>query len=266
MSKIFTLRRGALPLLVSMPHSGEQLGPYSERMTAAAQRIADTDWHLPMLYDFLTDMGVSVLVANFSRYVVDLNRDPAGTSLYPGQNVTELCPTSTFAEEALYLEGETPDEAEVDQRIETYWQPYHRALMQELNRMKVEHGYALLWDAHSIASRVPRFFEGKLPDFNLGTNDGASSGRGLGEVLLSAAEKAPNYSAVLNGRFKGGYITRRYGKPQYNIHAVQLELSQATYMNEAYPFDYDADKAGDVAVPVRTLIETMIDWGRKTYA
>lgn len=261
MSEIFTLERGQSPLLVSMPHSGESLGPYAARMTEAAKKLADTDWHLPALYSFLKEMDVTILTATHSRYVIDLNRDPSGESLYPGQNVTELCPTTTFDEEEVYQAGEKPLPEECAARVERYWQPYHDAIANELERLKKQHGYALLWDAHSIASVVPRFFEGQLPDFNLGTNNGETCGAGLGEALLNVAQGFKGYSSVLNGRFKGGFITRNYGQPDNNIHAVQLELSQHTYMNEAHPYPYQKNKAVSVGACIKKLIETMQAWG-----
>nr|WP_262690332.1 N-formylglutamate deformylase [Kordiimonas aestuarii] len=260
MSAVYTLSRGHSPLIVSMPHSGEALGPFAPRMTDAAHRIADTDWHLPRLYAFLGDMGATVLSANYSRYVIDLNRDPSGKSLYPGQNVTELCPTTTFAEEPIYRQGETPGVADVSERTKTYWHPYHTALTAEIERVKAEHGYALLWDAHSIRSHVPRFFEGCLPDFNLGTNEGASCDAGLAQQVYTAAKGAESFTSVLNGRFKGGYITRRYGNPAEDVHAIQLELAQITYMDESYPFAYQDDIAAKVAAPIRRMMEAMLAW------
>ncbi len=252
---IFSFTKGHIPLLVSMPHSGEKLGPIGCCMTDDAKRLADTDWHLPKLYDFLGGMGASVLAANYSRYVIDLNRDPSGESLYPGQNVTELCPTTTFAEEPIYKRGHSPNADKVAARVTTYWQPYHDKLSHELDRLVSAHGYALLWDAHSIASRVPRFFKGRLPDFNLGTNDGKSCGAGMGEALLESLHGQDAYTGVLNGRFRGGYITRQYGNPAGGIHAVQLELSQATYMDEAYPFDFCDEKAEQVAGVISALMQ-----------
>jgi len=264
LSEIFDHKAGCSPLLVSMPHAGEKLGSFAPRMTDAAKQIVDTDWHLPKLYDFLGGLDATVLSAQYSRYVVDLNRDPAGRSLYPGQNVTELCPSTTFDERPIYTGGEAPVAAEVAERVETYWRPYHAALQAEIARIKAEHGYVLLWDAHSIASKVPRFFSGRLPDFNLGTNDGLSCGRGLGETLISAARAQRDYSAVLNGRFKGGYITRTYGNPAAGVHAVQLELSQITYMDETFPFSYRATKADAVAGPIQALIEAMLGWAKNS--
>ena len=260
MTDIFSFKKGHFPLLVSLPHSGENLGPFAAQMTPTAMRMADTDWHLRQLYGFLDDMGVSVLAAQHSRYVIDLNRDPSGKSLYPGQDVTELCPTTTFAGEPIYQRDTAPSGADISARVATYWQPYHDALAAELDRLKAKHGYALLWEAHSIASHVPRFFDGKLPDFNLGTNGGNSCGAGIGEGLIAALGTAEKYSGVLNGRFKGGYITRHYGNPAAGVHSVQLELSQVTYMNEKHPFDYKQQDAAEVAVPIRRMIETMLNF------
>ncbi|WP_247118465.1 N-formylglutamate deformylase [Kordiimonas marina] len=256
--EIYNLRRGHGPLIVSMPHSGEELGPFAPRMTEAARQIADTDWHMPALYDFLSDMDVTVLSARYSRYVIDLNRDPSGKSLYPGQSVTELCPTSTFDNEPLYAPGETPDDAEISARTATYWQPYHDALQAEIARVKAAHGYALLWDAHSIRSVVPRFFEGRLPDFNLGTNEGLTCCPTVAGRVFAVADATDAYTAVANGRFKGGYITRTYGKPAEDVHAIQLELTQATYMDEDHPFAFRPDRAGEVAKPIRLMIEAML--------
>ncbi len=260
MSDVYNFLKGGSPLLVSMPHSGESLGPYGPRMTEAAHKMADTDWHLPKLYNFLEEMDVTVLAEHHSRYVIDLNRDPSGKSLYPGQNVTELCPTTTFAEEPIYQEGQAPDEMEVAERVEKYWQPYHAAIEAELARIKTKHGYAMLWDAHSIASEVERFFNGRLPDFNLGTNDGKSCGAGLGEKLLGVVDGAEDYSSVLNGRFKGGFITRKYGQPEQGIYAVQLELSQITYMEEGYPYEFKEYKAQQVRYYLRQMIETVMNF------
>jgi N-formylglutamate deformylase len=249
----FKFRAGRTPLLVSMPHTGTHLPEeIGRRMTEEALRLPDTDWHLERLYDFLEELGASVLVATHSRYVVDLNRPPDNADLYPGQDTTPLVPIDTFHRAPLYRRGEQPDEAEMAQRVEKYWQPYHSQLTQALERLGKQHGYALLWDAHSIFSRVPRFFAGTLPELNLGTADGRSCGAGIGEALM---EKVAGYSAVLNGRFKGGYITRTYGAPAKEVHAVQLELSEATYMDEFLPFDFREDRAKRLRPQLRALIE-----------
>ncbi len=260
MNKVFDLTRGQGPLIVSFPHSGEDISPYSDRMTDAACNTPDCDWHLPKLYSFLVDMGVTYIKANYARYVIDLNRDPSGRSLYPGQNVTELCPTTTFDEEAVYLAGQAPDEAEVRERVEAYWRPYHSALKAEIERVKAIHGYALLWDAHSIRSHVPRFFEGRLPDLNFGTNNDETCSPALSEAIMEIASDQQVYSSVLNGRFKGGFITRHYGDPVNNVHAVQLELSQSTYMDEEFPYEYETEKASNIAALINELVQAVQSW------
>jgi N-formylglutamate deformylase len=258
--QLFRFRGGRTPLLVSMPHTGTHVPDWlAPRLSGAAKPLPDTDWHLERLYDFLDELGASVLVATHSRYVVDLNRPPDGASLYPGQDTTGLVPLDTFHREPLYLPRFAPAEAEVRSRIAQYWEPYHAKLAQELERVKRAHGHALLWDAHSILSELPRFFEGKLPDFNLGTANGASCAPGMGEALL---KKVSGYRAVLNGRFKGGYITRRYGDPAGGVHAVQLELSEATYMEETAPYRFREDLAQRLRPQLRTLLETFLNLGR----
>jgi N-formylglutamate deformylase len=257
----FRLRRGTAPLLVSMPHVGTHLpDAIAAAMTPVAHRLDDTDWHLETLYDFLGDMGASVLVAHASRYVVDLNRDPSGRSLYPGQDTTPLCPLDTFEREPLYRDGAGPDAAETDRRVATWWKPYHAALAEELARIRAEHGVALLWDAHSIRSVVPRFFPGRLTDLNIGTARGASCGAGLGEALLAVAQEAGDaYTAVLDGRFVGGQITRAYGRPAEGVHAVQLELVQATYMEEAPPWRFDPTRAAGIRPVLRAMVGTALE-------
>lgn len=260
----YTFRKGTTPLLVSMPHAGVHIPPQiAAGMTAAALRLPDTDWHLEQLYDFLDELGASVLIATHSRYVIDLNRPLDNANLYPGQDTTGLCPVDTFSREPVYQPGRMPDEAEMQRRGAQYWQPYHTALAQELQRMRSEHGIAMLWDAHSIASVVPRFFEGRLPDFNLGTAAGASCAPDLTERLRHIAQSARDYSTAVNGRFKGGHITRHCGKPAENIHAVQLELSQATYMEEEFPYRFDENLAKKVRPTLRSLLNVMLAWAQQ---
>lgn len=254
--ELYRFRAGRAPLLVSMPHTGTYVPEWlAPRLTRAAKPLPDTDWHLEPLYGFLDELGASVLVATHSRYVADLNRPPDDTNLYPGQDTTGVVPLDTFHKEPLYLPGFPPSEEEKRSRIEQYWKPYHAKLAAELARLKQQYGYALLWDAHSILSVLPRFFAGKLPDFNLGTADGKSCGLGLGEKLL---ERISGYSKVLNGRFKGGYITRIYGNPANKVHAVQLELSEAIYMEEKAPFRFRDDMARKVRPYLRKLLEEML--------
>jgi len=241
------------PLLVSMPHVGTRLDPeVAQGLTEAGRAIMDTDWYVDRLYNFLDDMGASTLIANYSRYVIDLNRPGDGESLYPGQSETGLCPTTSFAGEPIHRTGCAPDAAEITRRKEICWQPYHDKIRAELNRIRNKFGYALLWDAHSIKARVPRFFEGRLPDLNLGSGGGMSCDRGLAEGLFSIAEESA-YSAVLDGRFTGGYITRHYGNPAQNIHAIQLELSQTTYMAGSHFSRSRAER-------LRPVLRAMIDF------
>ena len=255
----FLFHQGTAPLLISIPHGGVYLPPLlAERLHAQAREVPDTDWHLERLYAFAKELGASILAATHSRYVVDLNRPPDGASLYPGQNVTGLCPIDCFDETPLYPRGDVPDAVEIAARRDALWAPYHRQLRAELDRIHAAHGVAVLWDAHSIRSVLPRFFEGKLPDFNLGTVDGASCDPALAQALLRIAQGAPGYTAVLNGRFKGGHITRHYGDPARNIHAVQLEMTQCSYMQEALPFDYLPERAEQVQPHVRRMLEAAL--------
>ena len=233
MSDVFAFTQGDSPLLVSVPHDG-RLIPHEQRarMTAAGLAIPDTDWHVAALYDFARELGASLLVAQYSRYVVDLNRPPDDDSLYEGQIATGLCPSYTFTGDPLYSDGTAVTAEETAHRVECFWRPYHERLAQALDELKARFGYALLWDAHSIPSRVPRLFDGELPALNLGNFDNRSCDAGIAGELFRVAAASP-YSTVLNGRFKGGYITRYYGDPTNRVQAVQLELAQRAYMDEA---------------------------------
>lgn len=223
------------------------------RLTEEALQLADTDWHVHRLYSFLENRPVSILKANYSRYVVDLNRPTDGAALYPGQDETGLCPTSGFSGESLYKAGQRPEADEISERITRYWQPYHDALQNQLQLIKDQFGYAILWDAHSIRSKVPRFFEGTLPDLNFGTSLGAACDEALSDALVSIGRASP-YSTVINGRFRGGYITRQYGNPAQLINAVQLELAQCNYMNEQ-SFSYQED----LATKLQTVLARLVD-------
>jgi N-formylglutamate deformylase len=261
--ELFRFRQGSKPLLISMPHVGAHIpDALSRRMMPIAHSVPDTDWHLEQLYEFADELGASVLAATHSRYVVDLNRPPDNANLYPGQDTTGLCPIDTFAKQPLYRMGEEPDDTEIRHRVGTYWKPYHARLQEELARLKKQHGSALLWDAHSIASRVPRFFAGRLTDFNLGTAKGASCRPEIGAKMIEIAQAAPGYTSVLNGRFTGGYITRTYGRPAEGIDAVQLELSTITYMDEPPPFGYRKDLAQKVQPHLRSMLEAFMSFHR----
>jgi N-formylglutamate deformylase len=257
----FTLHQGTAPLLVSLPHDGTGLpAAIAARTTMAGKRVPDTDWHVGRLYALARDLGASVIVPRWSRYVVDLNRDPEGHALYPGRSETALVPVTTFAGEPIYAAGDEPGATEIALRRELYWQPYHDALADELARMRALHPRVVLWDGHSIKSRVPMFFDGQLPDFNLGTANGTSCSRelqaGLTGVLGERAHESP-FSHVVNGRFKGGYITRHYGRTETGIEAVQLELAQHTYMDED-SFEYLPERAVPVLAIIKVLLETCL--------
>eukprot|EP01036_Dinobryon_divergens_P043203 gene43203-57485_t len=253
----FTFHQGTQPLLISMPHAGTYVPPQlAARFTDEARQVPDTDWHMERLYAFAKDMGASILVATHSRYVVDLNRPPDGASLYPGQSVTGLCPVDTFDDTPIYANpADLPGEAENAERRDAIWQPYYAKLAEELARIRAQHGVAALWDAHSIRSVVPRFFEGRLPDLNLGTANGESCDPALAQELLSIAKEAQGYTAVLNGRFKGGYITRHYGQPAQHVHAIQLEKCQSLYMQETPPFAYDEVLAAQLQPTLRRMVQ-----------
>lgn len=260
MTEVFSLIRRGGPLLVSMPHVGTALPPQiAARLTDPARAVPDTDWHVDRLYDFLEGLDATVLAARRSRLVIDLNRPPDGASLYPGQATTGLCPAELFDGTPVYRDGQAPGADEIAGRRAAYWQPYHDALAAELARIKARHGRVLLWDAHSIAPVIPRLFDGRLPDHNIGTARGTSCGPGTGEAVLKAAKAFPAYSAALNGRFVGGYITRQYGNPGQGIHAIQLELSQSTYMDGAPSFRFDETRANALRPALKAMIQAALD-------
>ncbi|MDR5856160.1 N-formylglutamate deformylase [Caballeronia sp. LZ062] len=259
MNDLFSLERGDAPLLISIPHLGTHIpDALRDRYTDIALTVADTDWHLDRLYGFARAMGATILGARVSRYVIDLNRPSNDESLYPGQTTTSLCPTETFRGAPLYREGCAPDVAERDRRVAAYWQPYHHALKEELARLRRQHPNVLLWEAHSIASVLPRLFEGKLPDLNIGTQDGRTAARSVQEAVERAAAASP-FTWVVNGRFKGGFITRHGGAPHDGVHAVQLEMCQSTYMSEDPPFEYLPEVARKVEPVVRGMMSGALD-------
>ncbi len=259
----FEFKEGRIPLLVSMPHVGTDIpDDIAARLAPCAGARTDTDWHLKQLYGFLGEMGASTIAARWSRYVIDLNRPPEDTNLYPGLSTTGLCPVDTFASEPLYREGDAPGEQEVRGRLARYWEPYHRQLRAELDRMLALHGRVVLWDAHSIASMVPRFFEGRLPDLNFGTANGTTCASEMEAAVVDIARAQSDFTVAVNGRFKGGYITRHYGQPDMNVHAIQLEMCQCLYMDERAPFAYRPEVAARVQPLLRQLTGAAVDWVR----
>ena len=239
----YDLLKGQLPILVSMPHNGIEIPEsIAKTMTPEALKVVDTDWFLDKLYDFAIDEGAWIIKPRYNRYVIDLNRPKDNLSLYPGQDTTELCPTTTFDKQAIYYHN-NPTETEIQERVDKYWRPYHLAVKGTLEAMKRQSGKALLFEAHSIKSEVPRFFDGKLTDFNFGNYNNKSCSPKLTNLLDNW--QPSGYSKVINGRFKGGYLTREYGLPERGIHSIQLELSQATYMDENI-LKYNETKANSV--------------------
>lgn len=258
---LYDLSPARSPLLVNIPHAGRVLSPGLEgRLTPAARRLADTDWHVEKLYAFAPAAGAGLMVARHSRYVVDLNRDPEGRALYPGADNTELCPTSGFDGVPLYEDGQAPEAAEIAARADAYWRPYHAQLTAELEAIRARHGYAILLDGHSIVSEAPRFFQGKLPDLNLGTNEGRSCAPDLAAVAYGVLGAAPGFTHIHNGRFKGGYITRHYGRPGESLHALQLEMAQSCYMDEADLERWDARRAAPLTAVLQQLVERLLAW------
>ena len=257
MIEVFSFHEGTSPLLISVPHDGIHLpAEIRDRMTTAGTALPDTDWHVAELYSFARELGASMLVANYSRYVVDLNRAASDDALYPGQVATGLCPLQTFAGEEIYA-GPGVDEEEMQQRIEASWQPYHDKLDNTLATLREQHGRALLWDAHSIASVVPRLFDGELPELNIGTDSGCSCAAALTAGVAAVAEASP-YSYVVNGRFMGGYITRHYGRPESGVHAMQLEIAQRVYLNEATT-TFDVRKGSLLRGTLRPMLDAFTE-------
>lgn len=244
-------------MILAFPHAGTDI-PTSifDQLNANGKILADTDWHIDKLYDGVIDNATTVR-ALFHRYVIDANRDPAGESLYPGQNTTGLVPLSDFDGVAIWLQN--PNAEDITKRLAQFHAPYHAALCTEIERVKTLHGYAILFDCHSIRSQIPFLFDGRLPDLNIGTNGGRTCDPAIELAALAVARKAQGYSYMLNGRFKGGWTTRQYGQPSENVHAIQLELSQSTYLSsEAPPFSYDKNKAARLCPHLKTMLQNII--------
>ena len=258
-----SLNRGSVPLLVSFPHSGTFVPPeLANRMTPQGRAVPDTDWFLPRLYEFVGQLGASTIQANFSRYVADPNRSTDGVNLYPGQPTPRLCPIHCFDGSPIYLPGQEPDDFEIGKRTSDYWRHYHDDLQEELLRMKHEYGLAVLFDAHSILSQVPRLFEGQLPDINIGTARGESCAPELQKEIENILNAQSVCSHIINGRFVGGHITRHYGQPKNRVHAVQLELSQLRYMDEATG-DWHDKRAAETTPVLQSIVQTVLNWAQQ---
>lgn len=256
----FRFQPGETPVLLSIPHVGTMIpSDIAATMSEAGLAQPDVDRHLDRLYHFAPALGIGFLAPVFSRYVIDLNRDPAGPTP-KGAESTGLCPLTTFDHAAVYQTGQEPDPAEIERRTGAYWRPYHDQLHRELKALRDRFGVAILFDAHSVRRHVPRFFEGALPDFNLGTADGGSTAAPLVSRLMNVLSASERFSAMLNGHLRGGYITRTYGRPDENIHAIQLELTQATYMDEEPPYRFRPDRAAEVRPSLERLMSVIVEW------
>jgi formiminoglutamase len=262
-----TVVEGKAPLILSMPHTGTELADIESKLASPWIARKDADWHIENLYDFGRALGASIVRTSLSRTVIDVNRDPTGVSLYPGQATTELCPTTTFDGEPLYKDGQAPDDAEIARRRAQFYDPYHNALESQIARLRAKHARVVLYDCHSIRSIVPRLFDGELPNFNIGTNSGKSCDPKL-ESAVAAACAATNYTHIVNGRFKGGYITRHYGQPAENVHAIQMELACRGYLKECngpvdendWPVGYDPNYAAPMRAALTRVLNACLDF------
>lgn len=249
--------RGDLPIVLGIPHAGTWLpDTAAARLNETGRELADTDWHIDRLYGDLLP-GATLVRATFHRYVIDANRDPSGVSLYPGQNTTGLVPLTDFDGRPIWTSE--PDEAEVARRREAYHRPYHAALEAEIARVKARHGVAVLYDCHSIRSHIPFLFEGRLPDFNIGTDGGRTCAPEIEALAQRICGEAEGYTSVLNGRFRGGWTTRHYGRPGDGVHAIQMEIAQSTYMDESAPWAMSKERAARVRPVLRRLLEAIND-------
>jgi len=257
--------RGDGPIVLGLPHTGTHIPPeIAARLNETGTGLSDTDWHVHRLYEGLLD-GVTTVRATFHRYVIDANRDPGGVSLYPGQNTTSLVPLTDFDNTAIWRMGAEPDTADTDARLKAFHGPYHAALDAELIRVRKRHGVAVLYDCHSIRSTIPFLFDGRLPDFNIGDNEGTTCDRSITESVKDICDNATSYSTILNGRFKGGWTTRHYGKPQTGVHAIQMELAQSAYLEtENAPFDYDETRAGNLRLHLALILKHLEDLALNT--
>lgn len=261
------VRQGDAPLVIGLPHTGVEIPTELEgRLVSPWLARLDTDWWIDRLYAFAGELDATVVRTRLSRTVIDVNRDPSGASLYPGQATTELCPTTSFDGEPLYRDGQEPDDGEIGRRRAELFDPYHAALAAELARLKAAHGVVVLYDAHAIRSRIPRLFEGELPHLNIGTNDGRACAPALREAIAGVCA-AGRFSSVVDGRFKGGWTTRSHGAPEQGVHAVQMELACRGYMDEpakptpeTWPPPYDPGRAASLKQVLRRVLQACLDF------
>jgi len=251
------VEEGASPVILAMPHGGRYLpAAIRARLNPLGQRLDDTDWWIDRLYAGLLD-NPTVVKATFSRYVVDANRSASDESLYPGQNTTGVCSPITFDGKPIYEEGQAPDDDEIIERVAEFHTPYHAALAAQIDRVRASHGICVVYDCHSIRSHIPYLFDGELPVFNIGTNNGATCHPAVEAAVVDACKAATGYSYALNGRFKGGWTTRHYGRPDRGVHVIQMELGQRAYMDEQPPWAYRPDLADQVRPILKTLLQNI---------
>lgn len=253
--------KGSSPVILGLPHTGTDLPEdIAVGLNDTGRALADTDWHIHVLYDELLPNVTSVRT-RIHRYAIDVNRDPSGVSLYPGQNTTTLCPLTDFDGHDIYRKGRAPNAAEIERRRQSYHAPYHATLGEEIARVKALHGYAILYDCHSIRSKIPFLFDGTLPDFNIGTNKGTTCAPDLEHIVNSICSEADGYSNILNGRFKGGWTTRHYGDPTNGVHAIQMELAQSTYLkSETAPWAFCTQNADRLRRHLTHILTTLDNW------
>lgn len=255
-----TVIPGEGPLVLGQPHVGTMIPPeVSVELNDLGRSVPDTDWWIDRLYEGIARRtGATVIRQNLSRFVIDVNRDPSGASLYPGQNTTTLCPTTTFDAEPIYREGREPDAAEVARRRQLYFAPFHAAMAGAIEAARIRHGYCVLYDCHSIRSVVPHLFPGTLPVFNIGTNGGTSCAPAIRTAAVAAAQ-ASGMSFVADGRFRGGWITRHYGAPERGVHAIQMELAQSAYMLEQPPWTFRENVASATQSALSGIVAAILD-------
>lgn len=253
--------RGHGPVVLGLPHTGLHVpDDIAAHFNARGRSLADTDWHIHKLYEQLLPDATTVR-ATFHRYVIDANRDPTGATLYPGQNTTGLCPVIDFENQPIYRDDQEPDAGEIERRRLAFHKPYHAALASEIDRVRNRHGLAVLYDCHSIRSVVPYLFAGTLPDFNIGTYDGTTCAPQVQDRVTAICRAASGYTTTVNGRFKGGWTTRHYGRPDDCVHAIQMELTQCSHLKaEHAPFELDADKAGQLRIHLKSVLESIETW------
>ena len=263
MNEFIEVLSGQGPVVLGMPHTGTHIpANVWDNLNDNGRALADTDWNIHRLYAGLLD-GATTVRTSIHRYVIDVNRAPDGASLYPGQNTTSLCPITDFDGQPIYRSGREPAPEKIAQRCSQYHAPYHAALEVELARVQAVHGVAVLFDCHSIRSHIPYLFNGKLSDFNIGTNDGTTCSPAIESAVQTVCEQAPGYSTALNGRFRGGWTTRHYGHPEYKVHAIQMELAQSTYMTESPPWEYDERRAAPLREHLKTILHCLNELARQ---